>query len=118
MAQKRKPLSQRDFVAMLLAQGAVIPCGYSKCRQPITDPDNICREHLNELEISGDDSVGNQQLWHKHPCSHVKTNGGPNTTLGSSKHIIAKARRMNGETKVRPKRKWPSRPFQKREGAR
>jgi hypothetical protein len=89
---KRKPLSQRNFVAMLLAQGALIPCG--KCKALIEDPDNIEREHLNELEISDDDSVGNQQLWHKRPCSHVKTNGGPATTLGSSKHVIAKARRL------------------------
>jgi hypothetical protein len=90
---KRKPLSQRDFVAMLLAQGAVIPCGC--CRVAITDPENIEREHLNELAISGDDSWRNQQLWHKRPCSHEKTNGTKATSLGSSKHVIAKAKRMN-----------------------
>lgn len=89
---KRRPLSQSNFVRMLLRQGAVIPCG--KCRLAITDHKNIEREHLNELAISGDDSVENQQLWHKHPCSHEKTNGRPATTLGSSKHIIAKAKRM------------------------
>jgi hypothetical protein len=78
---------------MLLNQGAVIPCG--RCRKAITDPKNIEREHLNELAISGDDSVSNQQLWHKRPCSHEKTNGTKATSLGSSKHIIAKAKRMN-----------------------
>jgi hypothetical protein len=97
----RRALSQSNFVRMLLAQGAVIPCG--KCKRPITDPKNIEREHLNELEISGDDSVGNQQLWHKRPCSHEKTNGRPATTLGSSKHVIAKARRME-RARTEPKK--------------
>jgi hypothetical protein len=108
----RRALSQSNFVRMLLNQGAVIPCG--KCKRPITDPKNIEREHLNELAISRDDSVENQQLWHKKPCSHEKTNGTPATSLGSSKHIIAKIKRMTGQTKTGPKRKIPSRPFPKR----
>lgn len=108
---KRRRLSQRDFVAMLLAQGAQIPCGCG-CGEMITDPDNIEREHLNELEISRDDSIANQQLWRKHPCSHLKTNGTKVTTLGSSKHVIAKMKRLTGQTKQGPKRKIQSRGFQ------
>jgi hypothetical protein len=88
----RRALSQSDFVKMLLAQGAVIPCGY--CRKAITDPKNIMREHLNPLAISDDDSVSNQQLWHKNPCSHEKTNGTKATSYGSDKHAIAKVKRM------------------------
>jgi hypothetical protein len=91
----RRALSQENFVRMLLAQGAVIPCGC--CKKPITDAKNIRREHLNEYKISDDDSVGNQQLWHAYPCSHKKTNGTKATTLGSSKHIIAKAKRLEAE---------------------
>ena len=90
---KRGALSQSNYIRMLLAQGAVIPCG--KCGKPIDNPKNIMREHLNALEISGDDTVGNQQLWHKYPCSHEKTNGKPHTSYGSDQHAIAKMRRFD-----------------------
>lgn len=109
---ERKQLSQRDFVAMLLNQGARIPCPC--CGLLITDPDNIRREHLNTIKLSGDDSIGNQQLWHRHPCSHAKTYGKPYTSYGSDAHEIAKAKRLSGETPPKPKRDWPSRAFPKR----
>lgn len=108
----RRALSQSNFVKMLLAQGAIIPCGC--CGKPIVDPKNIEREHLNALKISGDDSVDNQQLWHKRPCSQIKTNGSKATSYGSDKHAIAKVRRLTGQTKEGPKRQWPSRPIQSR----
>lgn len=108
----RRALSQQNFVKMLLAQGATIPCG--KCGRPIENPKNIMREHLNPLAMSNDDSVENQQLWHKNPCSYEKTNGTKATSYGSDKHAIAKAKRLTGETKGPPKRQWPSRPIQSR----
>jgi hypothetical protein len=95
--KKRRFMCQRDFVAMLLAQGARIPCPAPGCGKLITDPDNIRKEHLNALAISNDDSVGNQQLWHLHPCAHRKTYGTKATTLGSDAHAIAKGKRMNKE---------------------
>lgn len=109
---RRKALNQAGFVQMLLNQGAVIPCG--GCGKPIEDVTNIRREHLNMLEISRDDSISNQQLWHLHPCAHEKTNGTKATSYGSDAHVLAKAKRLTGETPPRPKRKIQSRPFPQR----
>lgn len=102
---------------MLLAQGATIRCGYAKCPYPgrlITDPNNIRREHVDQIAFSEDDTIANQQLWHLHPCAHEKTYGTKATTAGSDAHARAKTRRMTGQTKPKPKRKWPSRPMQSR----
>lgn len=45
----------------------------------------------------------------------VKTSGRKATTAGSDVHAIAKVKRLNGETPKRPKRKWATRGFQKKE---
>ena len=45
-------------------------------------------------------------------CHKLKTNGKKHTTLGSDKHIIAKSKRLRGETKNGFKKKIQSRGFQ------
>lgn len=45
----------------------------------------------------------------------VKTSGRKNISVaGSDQHIIAKVKRLNGTTAKKPKKKWPSRPFDRR----
>lgn len=46
-------------------------------------------------------------------CHAKITNGTKATTAGSSKHKIAKIKRILGLTKNGPKKKIPGRPFQK-----
>jgi len=48
------------------------------------------------------------------PCADRKTNGSPATSYGSDAHAIAKDKRLRGITKTGPKKRIPSRPFQKR----
>ena len=43
---------------------------------------------------------------------NTKTNGTKTTSYGSDSHAIAKAKRIRGETKTRPKKKIKSRGFQ------
>jgi hypothetical protein len=87
------------------------------CMRPLYNSANavVDYHHINELEISGDDSLDNIVAVHR-ACHKILTGGTPATSLGSSKHRIAKVkrlekRRLGGETKK--KRKIPSRPMRR-----
>jgi hypothetical protein len=71
----------------------------------------VRKEHVNMLEISKDDTVSNQQLWILDPCAREKTYGKKATTYGSDAHVLAKAKRLSGETPPKEKRQWPSKPI-------
>lgn len=88
----RKTFSEGKVLAILISQGAIIPCG--KCRKAMTDPKNIMREHLHQIAGGGEDEVSNCQYWHKKPCSHEKTYGTKATTAGSDVHARTKSRRI------------------------
>jgi hypothetical protein len=115
---KRKRFTESEVLKTLLLQGAVIPCGI--CRKAFFVPDvvegNIHRDHDLALALEGSDKPENCRYVHASPCHSTKTNGSPATSYGSDKHIIAKGKRIRGETKKRPKRKIPSRPFPRKEG--
>ena len=72
----------------------------------------IEREHFLERALGGADEPSNCVYSHK-ACHAIVTNGTKATTAGSSKHRIAKCKRI-ANPKQKPKRKWPSRSFQKR----
>jgi hypothetical protein len=103
---KRRRYKEWEVIAVLLNQGVKISC--PACRRPITDPKNVQREHLHQLGLDGQEVIENCQYWHKTPCSHEKTHGTKATSAGSDAHARAKVRRLSGQTKGRPKRKWPS----------
>ncbi len=126
----RKRFSEREVIETLAWQGVFVCC--HRCGKPFFQPlnpgpQNIGmahllkpeREHLHEYNLGGADKPYNC----RYSCSecHSKiTNGTKATSAGSSKQRIAKVKRLRGETKGRPKRKWPkgqkikSRGFQKR----
>jgi 5-methylcytosine-specific restriction endonuclease McrA len=100
----------------LLKQGAKVAC--PRCDEPMMLGHVIEREHFHELALGGTDEPENCFYSHQH-CHALVTNGSPATSAGSSKHKIAKAKRIakkqRGEQKL--KRKIPSRPFPKRKQA-
>lgn len=87
----RRRLSEREVIAVLLQQGAVIRC--PRCKELLISAGDIEREHFHELALGGRDEVAN--CFYSHGACHaVVTNGTPATTAGSSKHKIAKTARM------------------------
>jgi len=112
----RKRFTERQVIATLLLQGAIIPCGcrFKDCQAliEIKDVATIERDHFRRLELDGKDEPANCAYLLK-SCHDRKTNGTPATSYGSDKYEIAKAKRIRGETKTRPKRKIRSQGFQK-----
>ena len=94
----RRRFTEREIVTVLLKQGAIIYC--PRCKKPIMLGHTIEREHFIELAMGGLDDISNCFFSHKE-CHHIATNGTKATTLGSSKHTIAKDRRMNKEPSPR-----------------
>lgn len=119
------PAQMRDIlVAQAAAGGHPIPCPL--CPEPILSGQRTMREHFWAIGLGGPDSPENEGLVHWE-CGQRKTNGTAATTAGSDKHLIAKGRRLRGETGQRPKRKppvdprpwsqrWPQSQFVKRPG--
>lgn len=112
----RRRFSERQVLETLLHQGVAIRC--FRCGLPfivgqsLIDTANahwigyVQREHLHEVALGGPDEPANC----RYSCtdSHIKiTNGTKATSVGSSKHRIAKAKRIaNGGKKRRgPKMK-------------
>lgn len=142
---RRKRLTERQTIDVLLAQGAMILCPCPRCSAwdakeyyRIEKGADAIREHLHQLATGGKDNPANWQYWHT-ACSHRKTHGTKATSAGSDAHARAKIRRLRTVcpkhplyqakrapradcpdcralwNRVKgPKRKIPSRPFQKR----
>jgi len=126
---KRRRFAEWQVVAVLLHQGIKIPC--FRCKAPLqmpTGPNQVQREHIHELALGGPDIPANCRFSH-YDCHRVITNGTPATSAGSSKHRIAKTKRIikkaaewksPGGLTSKPRRwrnrkqKIRSRPFQKR----
>ena len=89
----------------------MIPC--FRCRQAFTTGQKIEREHVHETALGGADEPENWRYSHAE-CHAEVTNGSKATTAGSSKHRIAKTRRLRGANKPKIKRKIPNRGFDKR----
>ncbi len=107
----RRRATEGQVLKVLLGQGAVIPC--FRCRTAFVVGEKIEREHVLELALGGSDEPENWRYSHL-DCHKIITNGSKATSAGSSKHRIAKVRRLRGENKPRIKRKIPSRGFEKR----
>lgn len=107
---KRRRFTEREVVLTLLQQGARIIC--PRCQQFLMIGELVDREHFHELALGGKDVPEN--CFYSHASCHlVVTNGTHWTSAGSSKHKIAKAKRLaaGGRKKRGPKMK--SRPFTK-----
>lgn len=94
MARSRRQGREQEVLAVLIGQGAVIPC--FRCRLAFTEEDvrtgNIEKEHLHEVELGGPDEPDNWRFSHKaKPCHATVTHGNGATFAGSSRHKIKKA---------------------------
>lgn len=142
----RSAFSERKVIETLLRQGAVIPCFRCRIALTLEDVATVEREHLVEVGLDGENTPENCRYSHgqrsEQGCHGIVTNGNGATSAGSSKHRIAKTKRMAGKKAdrfkalptganvfvepaethagIRPKRQWASpklqsRPFRKRE---
>lgn len=116
---KRCRFSEKEVIETLAHQGIIVTC--FRCKKALIVRggdgnlywvDGCQREHVTELAIGGADAPHNCAYSHD-GCHSKITNGTKATTAGSSKHIIAKVKRLRGETGNGPKRRIPSKPFTK-----
>lgn len=122
----RKRWSERDVIETLAWQGIIVTC--FRCGEPFVEfPATFAfrwlrlpeREHIHELKLGGQDAPFNCRYSCKE-CHSKITNGTKATSAGSSKHRIAKVKRLrNPKPSKHPMkssgRKLQSRPFQKRQ---
>lgn len=109
----RRRFTEREVVKTLIRQGARIICPRCGFLISLDDADKVEREHFHELALGGKDEPVNCFYSHG-PCHKIVTDGTKATTAGSSKHKIAKVKRLaQGGRKRRKSRKLQSRPFQK-----
>lgn len=120
----RRKFSEREILETLAWQGVYVTC--HRCKTPFFErfpPTGIMigmkhmlspeREHLHEIKLGGADQPYNCR-YSCAECHKKITNGNKATSAGSSKHKIAKVKRILGLTKNKPARKIPSRPFPKK----
>lgn len=116
----RKRFSEREVIETLAWQGIFVRC--FRCNAPFYSaaPDGglfnlsgaIEREHIHEVALGGSDIPKNCR-YSCGPCHSTVTNGTKATSAGSSKHRIAKIRRLRSENKPRVKKRIAGRPFAK-----
>lgn len=92
MARSRRQFREMEVLAVLVMQGAIIPC--KRCRHAFTIEDvkngGVQKEHLHELALGGEDEPHNCAYSHT-GCHAIITNGNGATTAGSSSNRRAKA---------------------------
>jgi hypothetical protein len=103
---KRQYLTPKQKEKMRAKQGNAC----AVCHAPLVDKQFIA-EHTHPLALGG---AAKPDCLLCLPCADRKTNGSPATSYGSDKHAIAKDKRLRGVTGQGPKKRIPSRPFQKR----
>ncbi len=106
MTARRRKFTEHETLQTLVAQGIVLPC--YRCGKPMALAE-IEREHVFELALGGWDMPRNCVYSHAE-CHARITNGTPSTSAGSSKHRIAKDKRIRaGKMKVEKGKKRVSR---------
>lgn len=85
--EKRKPLTRREALHLMIEQEGRCGCGCGQKLQPLTE--GVIDEHVRALGLVGGNELTNRSLWRK-PCAKAKTKG--------DHAAIAKAKRQAGET--------------------
>lgn len=117
--EKRKPLTRRQVIEIVLRQEGCCACPCKQKLQPLTE--GVIDEHVIALALGGTNDLANRELWRK-PCAALKTASKDAPAIGKVRRIIARnegTRRVRKAIPSRPfpegKRAIPSRPFPKRE---
>ena len=87
VAEKRKPLSRREVIQLMLDQNGRCGCGCGVKLDPMKE--GVIDEHVTALELTGTNDLANRSLWRK-PCSAAKTK--------LDQGVIAKAKRRAAES--------------------
>lgn len=103
--EKRKPLTRRESLQLMLDQDGVCACGCGVKLQPMTE--GVIDEHRIALALGGTNALTNRHLFRK-PCAKAKTSDKDAPAIAKVKRIEA---RENGTRRQR--KPIPSRPFQK-----
>jgi hypothetical protein len=93
--EKRKPLTRREVMQLMLDQDGKCGCGCGVKLSPMTE--GVIDEHRIPLAMGGTNELSNRHLYRK-PCAAAKTGKGGDLT------VIAKAKRQAGETGQRARR--------------
>lgn len=86
--EKRKPLTRRELIQLMLDQNGRCGCGCGVKLDPMTE--GVIDEHVTALGLTGTNALANRSLWRK-PCAKRKTDE-------EDVPRIAKAKRQAGET--------------------
>lgn len=87
--EKRKPLTRREVIQLMLDQEGKCACGCGVKLNPMSE--GVIDEHRVPLALGGTNDLDNRHLYRK-PCAAAKTGKGGDLTT------IAKAKRQGGET--------------------
>ena len=90
---RRKRFTEREVIETLIRQGACVRCYRTGKVISVGDVPRLEREHYIELALGGKDDPTNC-LYSLKEAHAVVTNGTKATTAGSSKHKVAKDRRL------------------------
>jgi hypothetical protein len=116
LARKRRP-RRKHIPLQVKVDALLIILGFDP-KEPIDwnhNPALGLREYDPETGLYTPDELDPRYLEPMRRADHlVRTNGTKATTAGSDKHRIAKVRHLRGETRAKPKRRWPKRPFPSR----
>lgn len=105
VAGKRKALTRREVIQLMLDQNGRCGCGCGVKLDPMGE--GVIDEHINPREVSADDSLANRALY-RTPCAKRKTTG-DHKTIAKVKRLEA---RHNGTRRPRkpipsPANPWP-----------
>jgi len=108
----RRRFTEREVIETLIRQGADIRCYRTHTPITVDDVPRLEREHFHELALGGSDDPSNC-MYSLKEAHAVVTNGTKATTAGSSKHKVAKDRRLRIAQKAKrdveiklTKQKW------------
>lgn len=99
-ATERRAMTDKRKLEIMVAHGRCVLCG-----EKLAGLDDTEFDHVLPLELGGADTTDNLAPVHA-ACHKAKT--------ARDAKIIAKGKRIRGETKQGPKRKIPSRPFRRK----
>jgi 5-methylcytosine-specific restriction endonuclease McrA len=68
--EKRRPLTRRELIQLMLDQNGKCGCGCGSRLDPIDE--GVIDEHVLPLSLGGTNALTNRQLWRK-PCAKAKT---------------------------------------------